>query len=420
MRRIHLFLICLLCSGITQAAVIIGHVHDGSGAPVAGLVVHARDTSCGAVWDLSDTTDATGLYSMTIPSSVCIESWWYISGTECAETITTVHYYTGSTIEANITVCPDSPGSGTSTGCDTVWGHAYLGPTDGIPAYPAMVYLIQKTYNPVTESYWLEIVDSTTTYPSGEYIFYCVPSPIGDMMVKAVLDVSSSSYWDYLPTYHFSSLTWNLADPLTIGGTGNDIHMQEGVNPGGPGFISGDVLVGAGKGTSVGDPIGSSIMYLTTDTDVPVAFTFTDDLGNFSFTGLAYGTYKLFGDAQGKDNPPMTVTINAATPGVENILFEAHNVWFGGHVTTAIGNVSGALSQIVAGPNPAKDVVTISGMGNIQGEKNITVRNVTGQVVSTTTLMGATQNISVSSLPAGVYLFQVMTNEGTVSFKIVK
>src|SRR5437764_808468 len=88
-----------------------------------------------------------------------------------------------------------------------------------------------------------QIVHVTDSSSNGEYHFYCVTASAGDLLVKAALLSSNSSYWSYLPTYKENSLTWNTAHAASFTLGANNIHMVAGTNPGGPGFIGGSVLL---------------------------------------------------------------------------------------------------------------------------------------------------------------------------------
>jgi hypothetical protein len=196
--------------------------------------------------------------------------------------------------------------------------------------------------------------------------------------------------------------------------------MTAGTNPGGPGVIGGSVLVGANKSTAVGDPLSSRLLLLTDNAGLPVAYTYSDASGQFQFPNLAYGTYKIFGDAWGKTNPALTVTISAAKPSITDVVFEENNKTFKGHIGGL--NVSGAaLSGVAVYPNPVTDHVQFSGLSSIGGAKTIVLSDVTGAVVSRLVVeQNGNASISTAALPAGIYMLQLQTTEGSASYKIVK
>jgi hypothetical protein len=232
-------------------------------------------------------------------------------------------------------------------------------------------------------------------------------------------------YANYLPTYDTNKIIWNAArqlDSLHFSPcVTSNINMTPGTYPGGPGFIGGSVLVGANKPTAVGDPLPNKIILLTDINNIPLAYRYTDTGGHFKFSGLAYGTYKLFGDAWGKINPALTVTITAAKPSLPNIIFEENNTFFRGIINLAVANTSNPLDGLTVYPNPVKDHVSIEGLNAIAGPKTVMVRSIIGNLLSTQSFAAGQQvAANTANIPAGIYILQVLTESGNASFRIVK
>jgi hypothetical protein len=200
----------------------------------------------------------------------------------------------------------------------------------------------------------------------------------------------------------------------------SDIQLQAGNNPGGPGFIGGLVIQGANKGTGVGDPLANKLILLTTASNGPVAYTYSNATGNFSFNGIAYGTYKLFGDVMGKSNPPLTVTISAASPSISTVVFEENTTDFTGKIGTTGISVPAALASVKLYPNPVSEKLTISGLGNIKGSKTASLMTVTGASVYKVSFEGGNATIPCNNLASGTYILRVQTTEGTADYKITK
>ena len=324
--------------------------------------------------------------------------------------------YTGASTAytPGFTVCLPQIPSGTIT----------LGNT-GMVAPNAKVYYIKKCFDNVLNAYTLTAIDSTVTSANGAFTMNTMPSASGGctFFLKAALQTGASNYSDYLPTYYTSSLNWSTASAIPFPHHGRqNFALTAGNNTGGPAFIGGSVLVGANKGTAVGDPLNKRILILTDQTDHPVAYTYSDVNGAFSFGYIAYGTYKIFGDAAGKLNPKLTVTVNAATPAVYNIIFEENNVKFEGHLNaTSVGSIPAALSGVTIYPNPATDKVNVDGLDAIQGNKTVTLVNAMGMTVFHKLYpVNAKIVVPVDALPVGFYLVQVTTEAGTAAYKIRK
>jgi hypothetical protein len=202
---------------------------------------------------------------------------------------------------------------------------------------------------------------------------------------------------------------------------GTTINLTAGLNPGGSGFIGGSVLLGANKSTGVGDPLKGRILLLTDASGQAVAFTYSDAGGQFSFSNLDYGTYQIFGDAWGKDNPPLTVTLSSASPSVSNIVFEENSSAFRGHYDAVGVPAEPGLASLSVYPNPASSYVSVQGLAAIEGDKQVLLRDIHGRLLSTTHVKaGLDASIPTSQLPPGMYLLQVQTARGTEHYKFIR
>jgi hypothetical protein len=87
----------------------------------------------------------------------------------------------------------------------------------------------------------LTAVDSSDFGPTsyvGEYFFGDVDP--GTYLIKAALLPGSAGYEDNMPTYYGNVLYWDEASLATApNNTFYIISLQQGINPGGPGFIGG-------------------------------------------------------------------------------------------------------------------------------------------------------------------------------------
>ncbi len=154
------------------------------------------------------------------------------------------------------------------------------------------VWLI--TYNPATLD--LEAVDSVImTSAGGSFLSYYefLSKPTDSYRVKAAYFPPVFSPTGYVPTYHTSSFYWHDANVLYHTGyadDGVDINMATGTVVSGPGFIAGNVSMGANKGTSGTVPSTGLLMLLQNTSADVVEQTYTDASGNYSLTNVPYGT----------------------------------------------------------------------------------------------------------------------------------
>jgi hypothetical protein len=404
-----------------------GAVYYRNSTPAAGVNVFVMQMGSPSAPTVNSAganavTAANGTYTLTLPCSwtpgsisiqfgnpTCLSGWYGVS-------------WSGSSTSGRIDSfnCPQISGVVSKQG-------------GGIAAN-AKVYLIkvQTDTSTVPHTISLTATDSTITNANGQYLFNALswsgttPNGYSATIVKAALQPSDPAYSNFLPTYHDSSLVWSGADTVNYYqwlylASNIDISLRGGTNPGGPGFIGGDVLLGANKTAGVGDPLPSRILLLTTATGQAIGYTYSDASGKFFFSNLPLGNYLLFGDAGGKANPALAVTLTAGSATVNNVVFEENSKSFEGHIGNVGVVLPAGLNAVSVFPNPANDRVNINGLATIKGNKTIILSNMSGQVISTTNIAAdKTGSLSMKQLPAGVYLLQLKTAEGTANFRLIK
>jgi len=286
---------------------------------------------------------------------------------------------------------------------------------------PFKVYLI--SYNATDSS--LSAIDSTVIYSDSIQYYQFCGIPNGTYYTKSALMPASAKYASYVPTYHNDALRWKTAVAITINGasaTNINIAMKSGTNAGGPGFIGGKISAGANK---VGDPVTGLEVVLYDAGSNPVAYTYSDANGLYSFSNLAYGTYTVEADIPGKTDYPLTVTISASNPkpSKANLIVNSK---------TIVGNdLSGiepdiTISNAAAYPNPVTDKLWVETNVHIAQGCTIRIFDETGKLVSTTeTSLAAgpqTLEINASSLHTGAYFvkIQLQKNNQVLETRFVK
>lgn len=230
--------------------------------------------------------------------------------------------------------------------------------------------------------------DSTTTcLDAGVPYFEFMNKPTGNYMVKGKLlygNVPGAS--GYLPTYSDSTINWYAARVAThTSGTDNlNIKMLYGTVPAGIGFIGGSVVSGAGKGTAGEVPETGMMVYLKDATGNVLTYVYTDAAGNYSFSGLAFGTYYIYpADFSYYTTPSAAITLSASTPSVTGVKFKKYTT--SGIIipleTTGLTNLNATGSNIAVFPNPTNGELTITWNKAISGEANFTITDVVGRVV---------------------------------------
>jgi len=430
MRKNLLLILAMLCTVVAHAQFTFsGTVLTTGGAPVVGQTVWVmsdssrgwKSTTHGAFFSLTAVTNSTGAYTVTMPSTTLSGHPIWASTINCTggtpATLNNLHTYAGVNISSNFTKCVPPPPP-------TISGTITLG-TGTTPANGAKVMLIDRGMDSIwTGTTWtwgmtLKAIDSTITSSTGTYSFTINSGHVNDtMLVKAFLLPSHSSCSSYLPSYHTSSLIWSSATaiPYTGASITANIALIGGTNPGGPGFVGGSVLAGANKSTAAGDPLPNRLIILTNAANQAIAYTYSNASGQFSFPGVPYGSYKIFGDVGGKTSTPLSFTLSTAAPSAAFIKFEEKSQTFNASMPpTGIAGVATQAAGIY--PNPAKNNIAITGL---TGDAQVTIYDVTGKTVVAQTVTANNNNINIATLAAGNYILKLATATEVSTSKLVK
>lgn len=254
----------------------------------------------------------------------------------------------------------------------------------------------------------LTAVDSLTS-SNGFYHFTNVNN--GIYLIKAALEPSSSYYSTRMPTYYTASTQWNSATPVVVTTSLSNLYINlvAGSNPGGSGFIGGYVSVGANK---TGDPIEKIQVMLYTAAGEAVAFTYTDANGEYKFTNLAFGTYKVHVEILGKPCEEYLVTLDANNPTATDKSFDVNTKGIT-KKTTATGIVTVKKAILALYPNPATNKINIQFESGTAHTTTIQIADMAGRVLISnpyTAQAGANVvELDVQNLTNGVYFVSVNT-----------
>ncbi len=420
-----LILLCALLAKLASATTISGTITQAhTGEPIASQKVYIRDSVYHIYLD-STLTASNGAYSFTIPATVSTSYPGnalivYLTANACGRFEQQNIAYTGSSATLNFSIC------GTQK---LFYGGVYASGVSGFAN--AKVYLIAVTaVNAATGDTTITAVDSITTsatsVPVGTFSKTYADFPvqwIPTLRVKAALSPSDPLYAAYLPTYvsgSSSELQWSNTTPTGYYSR-QDVDMIPGTNPGGPSFVGGSVLLGANKNAGVGDPLSKRLLLLTKSTGEPVAYTYSDASGKFSFPAMPLGSYYIFGDALGKSNPALAITLTGSNKSINNIIFEENSKVFKGRLSNLSVGGKSAVDGISIFPNPARDFISVQGLAAIPGSKTIVLLDVTGAEVARQSIINKGEtSMQLESLAAGIYLLHVQTVEGEAIFRVVK
>ena len=248
------------------------------------------------------------------------------------------------------------------------------------------------------------MVASTTVNGLGEYSF--TNQPNGQYIVRAVPD--TVNYPNTATSYHESTYYWTYADVL---GAICDTMLQADIqlvgygNLAGTGYLSGYLGdLGIVRSSGPGDAwAGEGVILESWPAGELVAFTRTDVDGNYHFSNVPFGTYRIMVDHPGL---PMlayyVITLDASTPSAQWLDFGALPEGISTYAITGID--APEAKPLTISPNPATtDVVFIDGLAD--GGQDVLVVDAAGRTVVSTRISsaGGRVQLDVSALSSGAY-----------------
>ena len=373
-------------------------------------------------------------YIFSDNSSGMPESWqWDFGDGEQSTVQSPVHQYSNSgEYEVCLQVTRNYPNFGvvTDSHCEIIATPEYLdfGGQVFLDNYPlnnyngdttvvdtGIAYLYRKYYNAVIP------VDTNIFYQYGYYWFS--QERAGDYIIKIGLSPNSEHYHNVLTTYYQNSAYWNEANTLHLAEANNyfanvDLKSIPGVASG-PGNISGTLIVMDNGQPSVDLAVGAEII-LADENENMLAFTSTDENGNFSFANLALTTYKLRAELTGLNSTFYLVELNSQNPISGDVMLEAYNI---------LGINENSIKNIDAGnvyPNPVHEHFTIEMTTERQTVTIMEIYSVVGQkMAQQAVILNEGKNslqVDCSRLSSGVYILRITTtgSKSSIIRKFVK
>lgn len=402
MKRVILLTLILLAGMKVSAQSISGTITDADSQMVVNRTVHIYTDSSGVPYPYDDSTltDNNGDYSFTLPQNIPMGVIFKVATFNC-----------GNPTIQNVTFPYNNPNVNFSV-CATnryIRGNIYKGTTSNV-ADIAVVFLIRKQTDSMSTI--VELADSMEVDANGFYLFTLPLNSADSYLVKAaLLPADTVDYIYFMPAYYNGVLRWSSASILPHGNHSVDITLPEGINMQGQGYIVG----------TVDNSLYKRILVLTTANDVPVAYRYSNTMGDFSFSGLDYGTYKLFGDALGKQNPALQFTLSANSPSISTIVFYETNTAFYGSLWPLSVEEYKEKPEVTIYPNPVADYLHIKGMENIAGEKTISLYSINGAEVYNKSVEGNAEIlIPFAELTGGLYMLHIKSLAGEYHYKVVR
>ncbi len=261
---------------------------------------------------------------------------------------------------------------------------------------------------------------STVFDTLGYYFFY----PLGSFRyyVKAVPSTGSAYYDDYVPTYYGNSIHWENASLIHLQQNmyNADISLVPFVsNPPGNGSISGRISAGQDTGRS-GSMTGIPVLLLNNAGEC-IGLDYTDNGGQFHFSGLALGTYRILGEIVGKSMSPLVYTLTSGEPDLQGIqlIVTEHQIVLG--VDEVLPSWIEMISEVYPNPFSSQAYIDLYVLENSQVVLKIS--DLTGKKLGweKVELRPGKNSIilSAKNLKAGIYFLSIETGDVVVSRKFV-
>jgi plastocyanin len=343
------------------------------------------------------------------------------SGSPITHTYTTTGYYhvllVGSSTSANCST--SDSGLVIITPVQNIISGAILADSNSMDTFK--VWLI--TYD--SSSQILTAIDSAiisngfTQIPV--YTFNNIPA--GQYRTKAAQLDGPTTGTGYIPTYHATSLYWNSATIINHSGsatTGKNIYMQLGTVTSGPGFIGGNVTMGANKGTAAGDPVAGMQIMLRDNASNAIKYTYTNTNGEYSFNNLPTGLYSVYPEEIGYTTTSSPIILTPNQTMANAVSFEkSENKKTVTPKSTDINDAT-ANNLFYVLPNPSNGVISINWATGTKGSADVTVTDIAGRkVYQGEVKTGSTTPLNLNQLQAGMYFISIHANGQSATKQIV-
>lgn len=255
--------------------------------------------------------------------------------------------------------------------------------------------------------------------------YYAFSGVLGNhYFIQASADTSLAAYHTSMQTYLSNSIynyRWDSAvfinnDPCSIlNSTGNDIHLIQLPVLSGPGLISGNVTALAGYGMRgrnndqiMGAPLkGVDVKLGKNPGGNPAARTTTDAGGNYTFSNLPLGGYRIFVDIPnfGMDSV-LSINLTSGNPQSTGNNYYADTFFVfvdTSSAGTGVQQVNGKKEQIAICPNPAHNFLIVD-IQEAKSKVELTIADMLGKVQLSETGVYGRNIIDIALLPRGMYV----------------
>jgi PKD repeat protein len=278
----------------------------------------------------------------------------------------------------------------------------------GLPSFKVWLIQFDAATNILSAVDSQVVTGSTNFLP--QYLF--TNKPAGNYLVKTYVVGGPTSGTGLMPTYSDSSLLWSTANSV-FAAPGSTVWARirplSGTLTAGPGFVAGNVSLGANKGAGAG--VEGMLLFLRNSKNIAIQMTTTDANGDYSFSNIPAGTYTVYPELMNYATTSASVIVGSSSTPVTGINFHQDDTKMNIAPSYLAVPAAYATSKMVLYPNPTQDAIHF--MGDVKDVKAYRIVDFTGRIV----LQGNFKNekIDVSSLTPGVYTVLIERSFGESS-----
>lgn len=248
--------------------------------------------------------------------------------------------------------------------------------------------------------------------------YWFVDKPEGDYLLRVDMKEESVDFGNYAPSYFGDATNWVYGNTLELASNNQlavniNLKRLEPMSTG-VGVILGSLI----KGSTCLDnlELGRQIVKLFNGDGKIVAYTYSDQAGEFEFNSLSNGTYKIQGELTGNISSVEYAEISSSNPfSYDHVLEINCNAFVGINESDFISN-NFKVTDVF--PIPATDYVNLRLQSVADYNINIEIIDQMGRSFSKNTFSinsgESLIEIDVSNIRSGLYFYKVTLGQGNV------